>query len=150
MSLKESNLWNYWKDEKNCKSCKHNIPYYDHSYSRMVDYCVHPDKDEMGDLNYDVKKTCHNPDKIGADSWLWYEPGGPTAFNSDFHTQVALLAKLVYSQLKAKVFNVLESQIENDTRLSAAKRVTEDIITNVTKDMENYIKDNADSWYNEK
>lgn len=55
----------------------------------------------------------------------------------------------IYKQGKAKFFNVLESQIENPQRLKAAKRITEDILTNIARDVSTMIQDILGDWTTE-
>lgn len=56
------------------------------------------------------------------------------------------VATIIFNQGKAKIFNVLESQIENERRLSAAKRIAQDIISGIAKDASNFILETLDGW----
>ena len=59
------------------------------------------------------------------------------------------VASIIFNQGKAKVFNVLESQLEPGTRLGAAKRLTEDVISNIARDSAHFIKDVLGDWQDE-
>ena len=56
------------------------------------------------------------------------------------------VGQIIYRQSKAKIFNLLESAIENEYRLMAYKRMTEDILDGITKDACNFIKDMLHDW----
>ena len=56
------------------------------------------------------------------------------------------VADIIYNQGKAKIFNVLESQLEGQ-RLSASKRITEDIIAQICRDASGYLKDILGDWH---
>ena len=133
--------WDYWVDEKNCSNCMYNLRYFDYTYSRIKDFCSHPKKDG--------EQSCHDPDVAGEGSWRWWEEGSTTV-QLDRDTQIALIAKHLYNQLKAKFFNVLESQVSDGKQLAAAKRLTEDIISNLTSSIENHIRDTIDDWFKER
>lgn len=49
------------------------------------------------------------------------------------------VASIIYCQGKAKVCNLLEAQLSPDYRLNAAKRILEDMLTQITKDVAHYI-----------
>lgn len=55
------------------------------------------------------------------------------------------VADIIYNQGKAKIFNVLESQLEGQ-RLLASKRITEDIITHICRDVAKYLGDILGDW----
>lgn len=56
------------------------------------------------------------------------------------------VAGIVFNQSKAKIFNVLESQIDNEKRLAATKRITQDIIADVVKKVYKFIIDILGNW----
>lgn len=58
------------------------------------------------------------------------------------------VADIIYNQGKAKIFNVLESQLEGQ-KLSASKRITEDIIKQICRDTAGYLKDVLGDWEEE-
>ena len=43
------------------------------------------------------------------------------------------VAEMIYNQGKAKIFNILESQIEDGSRLRACKRITQDVIGQIAQ-----------------
>jgi len=51
------------------------------------------------------------------------------------------VADIIYNQSKARIFNVLESQLEANHKLLAVKRITEDIIADIAKNASDFIKD---------
>jgi len=55
------------------------------------------------------------------------------------------VADIIYNQGKAKIFNVLESQLEGQ-RLHASKRIVEDIISQICRDTAGYLKDILGDW----
>ena len=55
------------------------------------------------------------------------------------------VADIIYNQGKAKIFNVLESQLEGQ-RLIATKRIAEDIITHICRDVAKYLEDILGDW----
>ena len=66
------------------------------------------------------------------------------------------VASIIFNQGKAKLFNVLESQIDTDIsatletrRLRATKRITEDIISGIAKNVANLIRDALHDWEEE-
>ena len=64
------------------------------------------------------------------------------------------VADLVYRQGKARMFNVLESQLspevpEERHRLMACKRLVEDILSDITRDVAALIRHTLDDWATE-
>jgi len=59
------------------------------------------------------------------------------------------VASIIFNQGKARVFNVLESQLEPGPRLGAAKRLTEDVISNIARDSAHLIRDVLGDWQEE-
>jgi hypothetical protein len=59
----------------------------------------------------------------------------------DAKTLAVEVGGIVYKQGKAKIFNVLESQIDDPNKLKACKRITEDILTNISRDASEFIID---------
>ena len=64
------------------------------------------------------------------------------------------VADLVYRQGKARVFNVLESQLspempEERHRLMACRRLVEDILSDITRDVAALIRRALDDWTTE-
>jgi len=61
------------------------------------------------------------------------------------------VAGIVYRHGKAQIFNVLESQFENenDRRLAASKRLVESILTNIGRDARQLILDVLGDWEQE-
>lgn len=61
------------------------------------------------------------------------------------------VAGIIYRQGKAQIFNVLESQFQDqvDLRLKAVKRLTENILANIGKDVSKYISDVLGDWKQE-
>lgn len=59
------------------------------------------------------------------------------------------IAGIIYNQGKAKVFNILESQIEGKDKLGAAKRITEDILANIAKTAHSYLIGTLGDWEQE-
>lgn len=59
------------------------------------------------------------------------------------------VARIIYNQGKAKVFNVLESQVDNPIKLKASKRIVEDILTNISRDVGSFIESILDDWTHE-
>jgi hypothetical protein len=55
------------------------------------------------------------------------------------------VADIIYNQGKAKVFNVLESQLEGQ-KLVASKHIVEDILTQISRNAAGYLKDILDDW----
>ena len=55
------------------------------------------------------------------------------------------VADIMYNPGKAQIFNVLESQLD-EPRLRATKRITEDIITHICRDVSGYLKDILGDW----
>lgn len=53
---------------------------------------------------------------------------------------------IIYKQGKAKVFNVLESQIEDINKLQACKRIVEDILTHISRDVAEFLLDTLEGW----
>lgn len=53
---------------------------------------------------------------------------------------------MIYNQGKAKIFNVLESQIDEPRRLRACKRIVEDILTKIARDASQYLIDILGDW----
>lgn len=58
-------------------------------------------------------------------------------------------AGMVYKQGKAKIFNVLESQLNDDQKLLACKRIVTDILTNISRDVGSFIEDTLGDWKQE-
>lgn len=58
------------------------------------------------------------------------------------------VADIIYNQGKAKIFNVLESQLEGP-KLGATKRITEDIISQICRDVAEYLTDILGDWKTE-
>lgn len=58
------------------------------------------------------------------------------------------VADMVYNQGKAKIFNVLESQLEGQ-KLYATKRIVEDILTTISRNTASYLKDILGDWETE-
>ena len=56
------------------------------------------------------------------------------------------VARIIYDQGKAKLCNLLESQLDRDGRLNACKRIAQDIIGNIAKDAADFIKDVLGDW----
>lgn len=56
------------------------------------------------------------------------------------------IAGFIYNQGKAKIFNLLESQLENGSRLSACKRIAQDIIGQIAKHVAGFIKEMLFDW----
>ncbi len=52
----------------------------------------------------------------------------------------------IYNQGKAKIFNLLESQLENGSRLSACKRIAQDTIGQIAKHAAELINDMLGDW----
>ena len=46
---------------------------------------------------------------------------------------------IMYAQTKARVFNILESQFDEGTRLKAVKRAVEDILSSVSDNIDTYL-----------
>ena len=64
--------------------------------------------------------------------------------------QLALdVASIIYNQGKAQIFNILESQIENETRQFACKRLVQTILTNIGKDVKQLIANVLGDWQEE-
>ena len=69
------------------------------------------------------------------------------------------VAGIVYKQLKAKIFDLLESQLATkltlsdqnttDPKLSACKRIAESMITATAKDVKRFIVDTLGDWEQE-
>ena len=59
------------------------------------------------------------------------------------------VGQIIYRQGKAKVFNVLESQIDDRTKLGASKRIVEDILANITRDVGSFISEVLGDWEEE-
>ena len=63
------------------------------------------------------------------------------------------VAGIIYNQGKAKIFNVLESQFHPGPwgykQLEATKRITEDIIANIARNANSFIKDTIHDWEQE-
>ena len=56
------------------------------------------------------------------------------------------VADIIYNKGKAKLFNILESQLEGQ-KLSATKRITEDVVSELCRDAASYLKDMlGDDW----
>lgn len=58
---------------------------------------------------------------------------------------------IIYNQGKAKIFNVLESQLSSDDpsqapRLLACKRIVQDILANISKNAGEFIRDTLGDW----
>ena len=58
------------------------------------------------------------------------------------------VADIIYNRGKAKIFNVLESQLEGQ-KLGASKRIVEDIITQICRDAAEYLSDTLKDWQTE-
>ena len=56
-----------------------------------------------------------------------------------------MAAQIIYRKSKAKFFNVLESQVDKD-KLEPCKKITEDIIDRVVKDVYNLITKTLGDW----
>lgn len=56
------------------------------------------------------------------------------------------VADIIYNQGKAKIFNVLESQLEEGQKLWASKRIIEDIIAQISRNAAGYLKDILGDW----
>lgn len=59
------------------------------------------------------------------------------------------VASIIFNRGKAKIFNVLESQLESGERLNAAKRLTEDIISHIAKNSADMIRNVLGDWQEE-
>ena len=59
------------------------------------------------------------------------------------------VAGIIYDQSKARIFNVLESQLDQGSKLNATKKITQDIITEVTRNAANLIRDVLRDWQDE-
>ena len=59
------------------------------------------------------------------------------------------VGQIIYRQGKAKVLNVLESQIDDRTKLGASKRIVEDILANITRDVGSFISEVLGDWEEE-
>lgn len=55
------------------------------------------------------------------------------------------VARIIYNNGKAKVFNVLESQFDGQ-RLNACRRIVQDIFKSIAKDAADFIKDVLGDW----
>ena len=75
---------------------------------------------------------------------LWEPDGIVVTVDAEWLGQQ--IAHIIFNQCKAKFFNVLESQLENGSRLMAAKNITADIIRSVSKDAESFIIDVLADW----
>ena len=51
------------------------------------------------------------------------------------------VAKIVYNQGKAKIFNLLESQITEDRKLTSCQKIARDIIKKITEDVLAFVKE---------
>lgn len=56
------------------------------------------------------------------------------------------LSEYLYNQQKAKIFNLLESQIENGQRLKACKSLAQDIIDNGNQLLKQHLNNIIKDW----
>ena len=56
------------------------------------------------------------------------------------------VAGIIYNQGKAKIWNLLESQLDNNSRLHACQHIAKDIIAGMAKDAAGFIKDVLGDW----
>lgn len=83
----------------------------------------------MSEAKESEEKKCEKLTGVIDAKWLAIEVGG-----------------IIYKQGKAKVFNVLESQIENDKKLRAAMLITQDILRNIARDVSDLIQSTLGDW----
>lgn len=55
------------------------------------------------------------------------------------------VADIIYNRGKARIFNVLESQLDGQ-KLTATKRITLDIISQICRDVAEYLTDMLGDW----
>lgn len=55
------------------------------------------------------------------------------------------VADIIYNRGKARIFNVLESQLDGP-KLNATKRIAEDIISQICRDVAEYLSDILGDW----
>ncbi|MCM0759596.1 hypothetical protein M7775_13640 [Sporomusa sphaeroides DSM 2875] len=60
-----------------------------------------------------------------------------------------MVAGIIFNQGKAKLFNVLESQLDGGPKLHATKRITEDIIAGISQNAADLIRDTLGDWQEE-
>ncbi len=78
-----------------------------------------------------------------------YEPKGEVTGIMNAESLALDITDMIYKQGKAKILNVLESQIDNDQKLRACKRIVEDILTNLSRDVSDFLMAILGDWETE-
>lgn len=57
-----------------------------------------------------------------------------------------LIGQTIYNQGKAQIFNILEAVMLPDERLKATKRLVQNILSSITKDVADELRDILGDW----